>query len=322
MEVKNQKSEIKNRDSPRQTLTYLRNLFEAHGIRPKKKLGQSFLIDLNLLDLIVRTAELTPDDLVIEVGAGTGSLTTRLAGRAAAVLSIEIDPDFVTLAQEATANHANVFLVNADVLKNKNELNPQVLDALTEVKRRTGCAPETDRPCRLKLVANLPYVVATPVIANFLLSDLDIERMVVTVQWEIAERLMARPGTKAYGALSVLIQSLADVSLVRRLAPSVFWPRPQVASAIVQIRPDPAKRAQIVGAVGDALSFRSFLRDLYTHRRKNLRGALAGLPTGQWSKDEIDRTLADLGIDSAARAEALALEEHLRLCVAFGRAAG
>ncbi|HMC66291.1 MAG TPA: hypothetical protein VKI65_15245, partial [Gemmataceae bacterium] len=108
----------------------------------------------------------------------------------------------------------------------------------------------------------------------------------------------------------------------RRLAPSVFWPRPQVASAIVQIRPNPAKRAQIVGAVGDALSFRSFLRDLYTHRRKNLRGALAGLPTGQWSKDEIDRTLADLGIDSAARAEALALEEHLRLCVAFGRAAG
>src|SRR5262249_35097968 len=203
-----------------------------------------------------------------------------------------------------------------------NELNPQILDALAEVKRRTGCAPETDRPCRLKLVANLPYVVATPAIANFLLLDLAVERMVVTVQWEIAERLMARPGTKEYGALTVLVQSLADVSLVRRLAPSVFWPRPQVASAIIQIRPDSAKLARVVDAVGDTLRFRTFLRDLYTHRRKNLRGALASLLGRQGSKDEIDRTLDDLGIDSAARAEALALEEHLRLCVAFGRPAG
>src|SRR5207244_6476838 len=175
-----------------------------------------------------------------------------------------------------------------DVRKNKKQRKSGVLEQLAGWQQRWQCS-------RLKLVANLPYVVATPVIANFLLSELAFERMVVTVQWEIAERLLARPGTKAYGALAVLVQSLADVALVRRLAPSVFWPRPQVASAIVDIRPDPAKRAQIVGAVGDALSFRSFLRDLYTHRRKNLRGALAGLPTGQWSKDEIDRTLADLG---------------------------
>src|SRR5207245_6874114 len=139
-----------------------------------------------------------------------------------------------------------------------------------------------------KLVANLPYAVATPVIANFLLSDLSFERMVVMLQWEIAERLSARPGTKAYAALAVLVQSVADVEVVRRLPPAAFWPRPQVASAIVCIRPNPAKRAH----VGDVPRFRRFLRDLYVHRRKNLRGALASLPNGRWEKEEVDRKLA------------------------------
>src|SRR5205823_10995985 len=133
---------------------------------------------------------------------------------------------------------------------------------------------QTYRPQHLKLVANLPYAVATPVISNLLLTDLTIERMVVTVQWEIGEKLAARPGGKEYGALSVLVQSIADVELLRQLPPTVFWPRPQVASAIVRIRPNAAKRAR----VPDVRRFRTFLRDLYSHRRKNLRGALLGIP--------------------------------------------
>jgi 16S rRNA (adenine1518-N6/adenine1519-N6)-dimethyltransferase len=293
--------------SPRQTLSYLRGLFERHGLRPKNKLGQNFLIDLNLIDLIVRTAELTRDDLALEVGSGTGSLTARLAQEAGAVLSVEIDPDFSALVGEVTAGMPNVVLINADILKNKNELNPDVLAALDELRHRSGCD-------RLKLVANLPYVVATPVITNLLLTELPLERMVVTVQWEIAERLAARPGTKDYGALSVLVQSLADVEIVRRLAPSVFWPRPQVASAIVLIRPSAAKRAH----VGDVRRFRNFLRDLYVHRRKNLRGALAGWPSGRRDKGEVDRKLAELGLEGTVRAEALNLEQHRRLCEAFG----
>src|SRR5262249_59288463 len=134
---------------------------------------------------------------------------------------------------------------------------------------------------------------ATPVIANLLLSDECFERMVVTVQWEIAERLAAAPGSKDYGALSVLVQSVADVEILRRLPPSVFWPRPQVASAFVLVKPNAAKRAH----VGDVARFRSFLRDLYVHRRKNLRGALAGAPSGRRSKEDVDRRLATLGID-------------------------
>jgi 16S rRNA (adenine1518-N6/adenine1519-N6)-dimethyltransferase len=297
--------------SPRQTLSYLRNLFEGRGIRPKSKLGQNFLIDLNLVDLLIRTAELTGDDLVLEIGSGTGSVTALLAEQAGAVLSVELDAAFCDLTRQAIRGHENVTLMHADILRNKNELNPGVLETLAAMQQRSGCG-------RLKLVANLPYVVATPVIANLLLSELLFERMVVTVQWEIAERLAATPSTKPYGALAVLVQSVADVTVVRRLAPSVFWPRPKVASAIVHIRPNAAKRAR----AGDVLRLRHFLRDLYAHRRKNLRGALTGWPTGRREKAVVDTKLAQLGLTGTMRAEALDVEQHLRLCAAFGQEDG
>lgn len=292
--------------APRQTLSYLQRLFEQRGLRPKSKLGQNFLIDLNVVDLIVRAGDVTANDLVLEVGSGTGSLTTRLADLAARVVSVELDTAFYVLVEEVAGGRDNVRLIHADVLKNKNLINPIVMAALDEERARPECR-------HLKLVANLPYAVATPVIANFLLSALPFERMLVTVQWEIAERLMARPGTKDYGALAVLVQSLAEVELVRRLAPSVFWPRPKVSSAIVWIRPDPARRAH----VGDVTRFRGFLRELYVHRRKNLRGALAGRPSGRIPKEEVDRKLAELGLAGTIRAEALDLEQHLRLCAIF-----
>jgi 16S rRNA (adenine1518-N6/adenine1519-N6)-dimethyltransferase len=142
---------------------------------------------------------------------------------------------------------------------------------------------------------------------------MEFERMVVTVQWEIAERLTATVGSKAFGALAVLVQSLGDVVLVRRIPPAAFWPRPKVDSAIVCIRPSAAKRAQ----VGDVIRFRNFLRDLYTHRRKNLRGALVGRPSGSREKLDVDQKLAVLGIEGTGRAEALDVEQHLRLCEAF-----
>jgi 16S rRNA (adenine1518-N6/adenine1519-N6)-dimethyltransferase len=293
--------------TPRQTLSYLKTLFEERGMRPKNKLGQNFLIDLNLVDFIIRSAELTKDDVVVEVGSGTGSLTARLAELAGAVLSVELDPAFHTLTAEIVADCANVTLMHEDILHNKNELNPDVLSTLDGLLDRAGAK-------RVKLVANLPYVVATPVICNFLLSDVPIERMAVTVQWEIAERLTATPGHKEYASLAVLVQSLADVEILRKLPPGVFWPRPKVESAIVCIRPNAAKRAH----VGDVHRFRSFLRDLYVHRRKNLRGALTGSPSGRRDKAEVDRLLAELGLDGTVRAEALDIEQHLRLCNVFG----
>jgi 16S rRNA (adenine1518-N6/adenine1519-N6)-dimethyltransferase len=296
--------------SPRQTYSYLRTLFEERGIKPRNKLGQNFLIDLNLLDLLVRVADLTTEDLAVEIGSGTGSLTTRLAEQAGAVLSVEIDPAFAALTQELVAElptAGRVTLLHTDVLRTKNELNSEVLLALENLRQVSGCT-------RLKLVANLPYAVATPVISNFLLSELPFVKMVVMVQWEIAERLTAEPGSKDYGALSVLVQSLAKTNIIRKLHPKVFFPRPKVESAIVKIVPDPAKRAH----AGDVWRLRNFLRDLYAHRRKNLRGGLAGFPGRRWSKSEIDAKLTELGIDGTVRAETLGIEDHLRLCAVFG----
>lgn len=290
----------------RQTFSYLRGLLEQHGIRPKNKLGQNFLVDLNILDVVVRAAELSPNDLAIEIGTGTGSLTQRLADQAGAVLSVEIDAPFHSLASELVEDRDNVVLLLHDVLKNKNQLAPEVLSALRELWQQ-----QPERP--LKMVANLPYSVATPVLANFLLSEFPIERFVVTVQWEIAERLMARPGTRDYGSLAVLVQSLADVELVRKLPPSVFWPRPLVDSAIVRIMPNAEKRRKVPSPE----RFRHFLRDLYTQRRKNLRAALTGLPSGRLPKPEVDARLAALGMDGSVRAENLSIEDHLRLCEAF-----
>jgi 16S rRNA (adenine1518-N6/adenine1519-N6)-dimethyltransferase len=297
--------------APRQTLGYLRNLFQAHGIHPKNKLGQNFLIDLNLVDVILGAAELTRDDLVLEVGSGTGSLTARLAEQAGRVLTVEIDHDFVKLTERAVAGRRNVTVLNADILKKKNQLNSGVLEKLRELATVSACS-------NLKLIANLPYAVATPVISNILLSDFRFERMLVMVQLEIAERLMAQPGCKEYGALAVLVQSIADVEVVRpKIPPAVFWPRPKVSSSMIMVRPNVAKRAH----VGDVTRFRHFLRDLYTQRRKNIRGALSGLPSGRIEKAEVDRKLAELGVPGTVRAEELDVECHLRLCGAFGEAA-
>jgi 16S rRNA (adenine1518-N6/adenine1519-N6)-dimethyltransferase len=289
--------------SPRQTLAFLRDLVQSQGLRPNFKLGQCFLIDLNFLEFIIRTSELTPADLIVEVGSGTGSLTTALAENAGAVLSVELDPAFHELAKRNTALFGNVTLLQGDILSGKNRLNENVLAEL-------GRLQNNPQWTQLKLISNLPYVVATPVITNFLLTELRFERMVVTVQFELAERLVARPGTKEYGSLAVLVQSLADVELVRKMPPGLFWPRPSVDSALVLVKPSMAKRSRIPNLE----RFHRFCRDLYLHRRKNLRGALHAFCKDRFSKEELDRHLFAHGFDPAGRAELLSVEEHLTLC--------
>jgi 16S rRNA (adenine1518-N6/adenine1519-N6)-dimethyltransferase len=292
--------------APRQTQSYLRELFQCNRLHPKNKLGQNFLIDLNLVDFLVKSADLTRADLAVEIGSGTGSLTAKLADLAGSVLSVEIDPAFHALALETVHGHDNVRILNADALKNKNLINPDVFTNLEEMKAKY-------QPQRVKLVANLPYAIATPLITNLLIAGTEIDRMIVTVQWEIAERLTARPNTKDYGALAVLVQSLADVEILRKLAPTVFWPKPQVDSGIVRIIPNAEKRRQ----VADVQRFRYFLRDLYSHRRKNLRGGLISVTGHQHEKAIVDAKLAEIGYTGTERAETLSIEQHLQLCEAF-----
>ncbi|CAN5290572.1 16S rRNA (adenine(1518)-N(6)/adenine(1519)-N(6))-dimethyltransferaseRsmA [soil metagenome] len=291
----------------RQTLSFLKKLFSAYGLEAKTKLGQNFLIDLNLIDLIGRAGELTPHDAVLEVGTGTGSLTARLAKEAGRVVTIEIDGGLQPIAEQLVGSRPNVLYMKGDCLAKKSVLNPDMIDAWL------AAAKQLNDP-KLKLVANLPYVIATPLISNLLASELPIERMVVMVQWEIAERLRAVVGTKDYNALSVITQSVADVEVIRKVLPTNFHPMPKVDSAIVMIKPNAAKRK----VVGDVTKFREFVRDLYIHRRKNLRVALAGSPRVKRVKSEVDAKLKEIGIDGNARAESLDIPAHLKLCEAFG----
>ena len=283
-------------------------LFEQHGFHPRGDLGQNFLIDLNLIESIVQRADLSARDVVLEVGAGTGGLTTFLAQSAGHVVSVEYDRRMFALAESAVAESPRVTLLQCDALKNKNRLSPIVVDAITAALD----ALHVDGPT-LKLVANLPYNIATPVISNLIASDLPWSRMVVTVQFELGLRLAAKPGTSGYGSLSVWVQSQSRVKLIRKLSPNVFWPRPQVDSAIVGITPDEAAAASI----HDRKFFQRYIRGVFNHRRKLLRGVLRGLYREELSKAEVDRVLDDQNLHSQQLAETMNVAAHVDLANAL-----
>lgn len=278
--------------STRQTQSFLIQRFAEAGIRPDTRHGQNFLIDLNLLDLLVRKANLGPADVVLEIGTGLGSLTARMAPLVAAVITVEIDPRLYQLASEELGNLSNVTMLQQDVLQTKNVLDPVVLAA---VKEKLAAHPET----YFKLVANLPYNVATPVLSNLLAAEAVPLSMTVTIQKELADRIIAPPGTKDYSALSVWMQSLCEIELVRELPPQVFWPRPKVTSALLHILPHPGKRAEIA----DPTFFHQFIRALFLHRRKFLRGSLAIAFKDELDKSSIDEILAAFDFPLDVRAE-------------------
>ncbi|MBQ18726.1 MAG: ribosomal RNA small subunit methyltransferase A [Planctomycetaceae bacterium] len=280
------------RTSDRQTRSYLMALFERHGFHPRTAFGQNFLIDLNLIDVLAREASLGPEDLVLEIGTGTGGLTARLAREAGAVITVEVDRNMVGLARELIDELPNVTLLHRDALKNKNHFAPELLELIDERLGEAG-----DR--RLKLIANLPYSIATPIVSNLVASELDWERMVVTIQWELGQRMTAGPGTSDYGALSAWLQSQCRVKMLRRLPPTVFWPRPKVQSAIMKLRPAPERRARIA----DRAFLQDFLRRGFQQRRKHFRGVLAGMYRKQLGKTDIDEILAELELPAGIRAE-------------------
>jgi 16S rRNA (adenine1518-N6/adenine1519-N6)-dimethyltransferase len=286
----------------RQTVSYLTRRFREVGIEPERQHGQNFLVDLNLVRLLVDRADLGPSDVVLEVGTGTGSLTALVAQRAGAVVTVEVDPRMFQLAAEELVDYRNVTMLHLDALKSKNRLDPRVLDALGERLTQTPGGI-------FKLVANLPYNIATPVISNLLAGPLIPRTMTVTVQKELADRMMAQPSTKDYGALSIWVQSQCRVELVREMPPSVFWPRPKVTSAIVHLQFEPTLRARISNPDG----FHAFVRSLFLHRRKLLRGVLAAALKNQLDKPRIDKLMTKLKLDPQARAEELDVARVLEL---------
>jgi 16S rRNA (adenine1518-N6/adenine1519-N6)-dimethyltransferase len=285
-----------------QTVSFLVRRFEEAGIRPDTRRGQNFLIDFNLLRLLVDAAGLSKEDVVLEVGTGLGSLTAMLADRAAAVVTVEVDRRLQQLAAEQLARFDNVTMLCQDALRNKNNLHPNLIHAVREALWQTG-------GLRYKLVSNLPYSIATPVLANLLSAEESPSSLTVTIQKELADRITAKPATKDYGALSIWIQSQCETRVLRVLPPAVFWPRPKVHSAIVHIVPDTARR----GRIRDRAFFHTFVRTVFLHRRKLLRNVLGDASRKQLSKSDVDRLLAERGLGSQTRAEQIDVDSMLAL---------
>lgn len=279
-------------EAERQTRSHLMGLFQRHGYNPRRDLGQNFLIDVNLVEFIVRNAELDERDVVLEVGSGTGGMTAFIVQNAGHCVSVELDENVYPLAQEAVKDADNVTMLKTDILKNKNQLSPEVISVVQE---KLDSIPDS----RLKLVSNLPYNVATPVISNLVATDLPWKRMVVTIQLELGQRMTAKPRTSHFGALSAWLQAQCFVKVLKRLGPQVFWPRPKVNSAIVLLRPQHERRK----AIGDREFFHDFVRRLFHQRRKLMRGVLRGMYRKQIEKSVVDGILADMNFREGARAE-------------------
>ena len=270
---------------------------------PNHRLGQNFLIDGNLMRMIVDSAELDASrDVVLEVGAGTGSLTAMLAERAARVVTVETDRGLAAILDEVLTGCGNVELLVADALARKHEIAPQVLAAVREAMAEVSGA-------RLKLVANLPYAIATPLVMNLLVGQGRPKLLVFTVQKELADRFAARHDTSLYGQVSILAQALCGVERLHDLSPNVFWPKPQVHSTLVRLRPEAARYE----AVGDLRLLQSLVTGLFGHRRKTCQKSLelaAGIDSlgGRWGE-----VLRAAGIDPGVRGEALSLTQVLAL---------
>lgn len=245
-----------------QTKQDIERLLAGVGAAPNRRLGQNFLIDLNLLKLLIDEARIHHHDTVLEVGTGTGSMTEELAKHAGQVITVEYDNALARAAKAQLEKHDNVTLFNMDVLENKNAIHAEILDALVKSRRRFGG--------RLLLVANLPYNVGSSVMANLITGPVVADAMTVTVQKEVAHRMTAMPNHDDYGSLSILMGATGSAHIFRKLPPSVFWPRPQVDSAMVSFTRNPEKVAQI----HDMKIFHQVIALFMNHRRKMLKACV------------------------------------------------
>jgi 16S rRNA (adenine1518-N6/adenine1519-N6)-dimethyltransferase len=266
-------------------------LAQAGSSGPRHRFGQNFMIDQNLVRLVAEAGRIETGDLVVEVGPGTGTLTEELLGRSDDVVVVEIDRDLAALLRKQFGDRPNFRLVEGDALAGKHELNPELTDLLAAA-RRAGR--------RAKLVANLPYNIASPLVIGLLIES--VELLAFTVQKEVAERLRAGAGSDAYGPLSVIVQMLSRVEVLRTLPPQAFWPAPKVDSSLVRLT-----RHDRLGSRGRAMAFGRFVHTLFSFRRKTLRRALA-----QAGHDG-DAALSATGFDGGLRPEAFSPEQILAL---------
>jgi len=279
-----------------------RELLAARGVRPRRALGQNFLVAPRDLDRLAQAAALRSRDVVLEVGTGLGRLTRRLAARARHVVSVELDRALHAIAAELLRDNENVTLLRCDFLSGKHRIAPPVTRAVEAALSSPAAV--------LRVVSNLPYSISSSAIVNLLEWDLPVRDMHVMVQREVADRLIARPGTGAYGPLSVFVGYWARVKVLFRLPPRAFWPRPEVSSSFVKIEPrrDAGKGPQYE-------TFVAVVRRLFAGRRKTLGRLLREA----WDEATARRALQALGLTPQTRPGELSVGQFTALAAEAGR---
>lgn len=275
--------------NPQNTIEVL----QKYNFNFQKKFGQNFLIDEHVLDKIIRAAEITKDDYVLEIGPGIGTMTQYLACAAREVTAVEIDRALIPILEDTLKEYDNVSIINEDILK---------VDIAALAKEKNGGRP-------IKVVANLPYYITTPIIMGLFESHVPLESITVMVQKEVADRMQVGPGTKDYGALSLAVQYYAEPYIVANVPPNCFMPRPAVGSAVIRLT---RHQKPPVEVADEKLMFR-LIRASFNQRRKTLANGLKNSGELNLSKEVITAAIEKLGKGSSVRGEALNLEEFARL---------
>lgn len=266
-------------------------IVKKHGFRFSKSLGQNFLINDNIIEDIVDGANAGPNDKIIEVGPGIGTLTRELASRAEKVMVVEIDKALIPILGETLADFDNISIVNQDIMK---------ADIKSLIDEKLDGGP-------VKLVANLPYYITTPIIMRFLEEEINVSDIVIMVQKEVAERMNAKPGKKDYGALSVAVQYYCDTEIIAKVPRHLFVPQPNVDSIVIALRVRPEKKYE----VDNEEIFFKVVKASFGQRRKTLLNSLTSM--GILEKSKIAEVLLESEIDEKRRGETLSIEEFARL---------
>ena len=259
----------------------------------QKKFGQNFLIDTHVLEKIIQSANITKEDFVLEIGPGIGTMTQYLAERAGSVVAVEIDKALIPILEETLQDYDNVTVINDDILK---------VDINRLVEEKNGGRP-------IKVVANLPYYITTPIIMGLFESRVPLKSITIMVQKEVADRMQVGPGTKDYGALSLAVQYYAKPEIIANVPPNCFMPRPNVGSAVIRLTRHETVPVQVED---EKLMFR-LIRASFNQRRKTLANGLKNSGELNLSKEVITAAIEKLGKGSSVRGEALDLEEFARL---------
>lgn len=284
--------------NPQETIQVL----QKHDFHFQKKFGQNFLIDTHVLEKIVEAAEVGPEDFVLEIGPGIGTMTQYLGERARQVLAVEIDNNLIPILKETLSGYDNVEILHGDILK-------QDIQAIAD--RYNGGKP-------IKVVANLPYYITTPIIMGLFESHVPLANVTVMVQKEVADRMKAKLGTKEYGALSLAVQYYANPYLAANVPPNCFMPRPNVGSAVIRL--DCLSKTPV--EVKDEKFMFRLIRASFNQRRKTLQNGLANSGELNFSKEEIGLAIEKAGLPPSIRGEKLGLEEFARLSDLLGEVRG